>query len=209
MLEVVLNTPVFRLDLVMFCVIITNIWWGILNSYIARGSSVFLWILQKNCLDNISSKHWKKQRLSFVNKIQYPHPEEQHLPFKQTGTITIFSFRYQSCAWPPSSPFYWQNPCSLCKREIDLVVVLEYTFFQLCFNVEQISRYTRFRRNYVNRHCRSDQPLSKLYCFSAWFALFKAAKFLFCSCLSPMIVHLCKLFLLSTPVTECYELQGG
>ena len=137
------------------------------------------------------------------------HPEEQHLPFKQTGTITIFSFWYQSCAWPPSSPFYWQNPCSGCKREIDLVIVLEYTFFKLCFNDEQISRYTRFRRSYVNRHCCSDQPLSKLYCFSAWFALFKAAMFLFWSCLSPMIVHLCKLFLLSTPVTECYELQGG
>ena len=73
MLERVLNTPVFRMDLMMFCVIITDIWWGILNSYIARGSSVFLWILQKNCLDNISSKHWKKQRLSFVNTIQYPH----------------------------------------------------------------------------------------------------------------------------------------
>ena len=73
MLERVLNTPVFRMDLMMFCVIITDIWWGILNSYIARGSSVFLWILQKNCLDNISSKHLKKQRLSFVNTIQYPH----------------------------------------------------------------------------------------------------------------------------------------
>ena len=88
-----------------------------------------------------------------VNTIKYPHAlSEQHLPFKQTGTTTIFSFRYQSCVWPRSDPFFWQNPCSGCNSGIDLVVALEYTFFQLCSNVEQISvRLARFRRSYVKR----------------------------------------------------------
>ena len=87
--------------------------------------------------------------LSYYNTIP-THPAEQHLPFKQTGTTTIFSFRYQSCVWPRSDPFFWQNPCSGCNSGIDLVVVLEYTFFQLCSNVEQISvRLARFRRRYV------------------------------------------------------------
>ena len=59
------------------------------------------------------------------------HTEEQHLPFKQTGTNTIFSSGYQSCNWPRWVPFCWQNPCSGCNSGIDFVVVLEYTFFQL------------------------------------------------------------------------------
>ena len=77
-------------------------------------------------------------------------PEEQHLPFKQTGTNTIFSLEYQSCVWACSDPFFCQNPCSGCNSGIDLVVALEYTFFQLCSNAEQISvRLARFRRSYV------------------------------------------------------------
>ena len=68
-----------------------------------------------------------------------PHPKEQHLPFKQTRTNIIFSFGYQSCTWPRSGPFCWQNPCSGCNSGIDLVVVLQYTFFQLCSNTKQIS----------------------------------------------------------------------
>ena len=42
--------------------------------------------------------------------------------------------------------------CSGCNGGIDLVVNLEYTFFQLCSNAEQIFvRLARFRRSYVNR----------------------------------------------------------
>ena len=70
-----LNTSAFRFHLIMFCVIVTNIWRDILNSYMARTSFVFLWIFQKNCIDNISSKCQKGQRLiafTLVNKIQYP-----------------------------------------------------------------------------------------------------------------------------------------
>ena len=75
MLEEVLNTPAFRFHLTMFCVIITNVRWDILNSYVARGQFTFLWIFQKNCIDNISSKSQKRHRLIvfiLVNTIQYP-----------------------------------------------------------------------------------------------------------------------------------------
>ena len=54
------------------------------------------------------------------------HPKEQHLPFTQAGTTTIFSFIYQSCVWPRSDPLFWQNPCSGCNSGIDLVVALKY-----------------------------------------------------------------------------------
>ena len=73
MLEGVLNTPVFRLLLIVFCVIIANIWWDIWNSYMARG--LLLNDPEKNCIDNISSKSQKRHRLAafiLVNTIQHP-----------------------------------------------------------------------------------------------------------------------------------------
>ena len=80
------------------------------------------------------------------------HSEEQHLPFKQTGTITIFSLGYQFCVWPRSDPLFTQNPWSGCNSGIDLVVAFEYTYFELCSNTKQISvRLTRFKRSYVKR----------------------------------------------------------
>ena len=63
---------------------------------------------------NISEKlHWQCvfEKLEKAERNNMRHPEEQHLPFKQTGTIIIFSSRYQSCNCPRSGPFFWQNPC--------------------------------------------------------------------------------------------------
>ena len=90
--------------------------------------------------------------LSYFNTVP-KHPNEQYLPLKQTGTTTLVSF--------DTNPvfghvlihfFFWQNSCSSCSSGIYLVVVLEYTFFQLSSNAEQISvRLTRFRRSYVKR----------------------------------------------------------
>ena len=75
MFERTQNTSAFTFTLIMCCVIETSIWWDILNSYMARRSFAFPWILQKNFLDNISSKSQKRQRLiafTLVNTIQYP-----------------------------------------------------------------------------------------------------------------------------------------
>ena len=80
------------------------------------------------------------------------HSKEQHLPFKQTGTNTIFSFGYQPCVWPCSDPLFWQNPCSGWNSGIDLVVALEYPLFQLFSSSEQIIvTLARFTRSYVKR----------------------------------------------------------
>ena len=40
--------------------------------------------------------------------------------------------------WPSSGLVCQQNPCSGCTSQINLAVVLEYTFFQICINAEQI-----------------------------------------------------------------------
>ena len=93
-------------------------------------------------------------------------------------TITISLSGYQSCNWSRSGPFCWQNPCSGYNSGLDMVDVLEYTFFQLCCNIERkFIRFTRFIRSYVNHsaivltnHCQSytafllDVCCSKLPC---------------------------------------------
>ena len=86
-----------------------------------------------------------------------------------------------------------------------LVVVLEYTFFRLCRNAEHISvRLARFRRSYVNR---PGVVLTNHISYTAFLLHVRCAVQsgrvpFFCSCLSPMIVHLRDLFLLSTPVAR-------
>ena len=42
--------------------------------------------------------------IAFIT-VNTTHSEEQGQPFKQTGTTTIYLFRYQSCTWQCSGPF--------------------------------------------------------------------------------------------------------
>ena len=114
------------------------------------------------------------------------HPEKQHLPFKLTGTNTIFSFVYQSCTLPSSDPFCWQNPYSGCNSGIDLVIVLEYTFFQ---NLNHLAVV-------LTKHCQSYTAFLLYVRCSKWSRSF------FYSWLPPMIVRLRNLFLLNTPVAR-------
>ena len=130
------------------------------------------------------------------------HSNRRNL-FKQTETTTIFSFGYRSCAWPRSGLFSWQKPCSGCNSGIDLVVALEHTFFQPCWNTKQISRFTKFRKTTL-RICKPSSVV--LIKVMLHFCLISSVQNdqvpVFCTCLSSMIVHLHNLFLLSTPVTR-------
>ena len=117
------------------------------------GYFTLLWIFQKNCIDNISSKSQKRQRLIafiLVNTIQYPRTLQNNIyhsnkrvppPFFHSDTNPVFGH-----------VLIHSFECSGCNSGINLVVTLEYTFFQLCSNSEQISvRLARFRRSYVKR----------------------------------------------------------
>ena len=74
-----------------------------------------------------------------VNKIQYP----------QTLKNNIY---HSNKRVPPLFFHLDTNENSGCNSGIDLVFTVEYTFFQLCSNVEQISvSLARFRRSYVKR----------------------------------------------------------
>ena len=119
------------------------------NSYMARGQFAFFWIFQKKGIDNISSKSQKRQRLvAFIlfNTIQYnTHALWRTTSmFKQTGPTTIFLFRYQSCVWPRSDPFFRHNSCSGCNSGIDLVVCSWIYFLSTLLHC-----WTKLRRSYV------------------------------------------------------------
>ena len=190
----------FRWHLVI-CHLISDIWWGILNSYITREWSAFLWIFQKNYKLGEAETH----RLHHSQYDATPSDsEEQHRPFKKTGTTTIFLFGYQSCTSKFSGRFCRKIPCSDCNTGINLIVILEYTFVQVVQTENKSPRFRKCRRSYALfsvvvqiNHCQIPTH------FFAWCALFAVVIFsFFCSCLSLTRVHLRNLFLLSTPVAQ-------
>ena len=88
---------------------------------------------------NISENlHWQLVALIFINSIQYPHTLKNNIYLSNKREPPPFFCLYTN-TWPRSGPFCWQNPCSGYNSGTDLVVTLEYIFFQLCSNIEQIS----------------------------------------------------------------------
>ena len=87
--------------------------------------------------------------------------------------------------------------------ELILLLLLNVLFFNFVPTPSKSIRFTRFRRSYINctavvltNHCQSYTAfLLDVRCS-------KLTRSFFCSCLSPMIVHLRYLFLLSTRVAR-------
>ena len=137
MLEKVLNTPVFRLPLVMFCIIVRNIWCNISNSYMVLNNLPFLEYFRKVGLTT-SLRKARRSRDSSLSSLLIRYTTLAAWRTTSTvetneGLLKFFLFGYQSATLPRSGPCCWQNPCSGCNRRINLVVVREYTFFQTLF----------------------------------------------------------------------------
>ena len=128
-----------------------------------------------------------------LNNTIYQLNKQKPPPFFHSDTNT----------WPRSCPFCRQNPCSRCKSENYLVVVLNIFFLNYVPTRNKSLAFARFRRSYANHtavvltnHCQSctvfflDARCSKWLCF------------FFLSCLSPRIVHLLNLLLLSARVAR-------
>ena len=78
-----------------------------------------------------------------------------------------------------------------------MVVVLEYTVFQVFPTPNNYPRFTTFRRSYVNHPAVTLIKVTLLVmCCSKWR---RSSSY---SCLFPMTVHLRNLFLLSTPIAR-------
>ena len=118
---------------------------------------------------------------SLLIRYNTPHPNKQHLPFKQTGITTFF---HSDASWPRSGPFCWQNLCSSCNSGIGLVDILS-TLFQ-------------HRTNLLG----SNQPLLKYTAFLLDVLYWKWPRSIVYSCFSTKIVHLRNLLWLSTPFAQ-------
>ena len=162
MLVWVLSTPVCRLHLAMFYVIITNICYLLGYFEFLHGQRIICLPLN-NSIDNISSKNQKRQILiSFiiVNAIQYPHTLMNNIyRSNKGGPPPIFH--------PDTNPLIGHALVYYVEKTHVLVVTLELIWFMsLSFNfvptLRKCLRFTRFRKSYVNHpvvvltnHCQS------------------------------------------------------
>ena len=81
-----------------------------------------------------------------------------------------------------------------------MVVALDYTFFQLCVNTEQISKIQKIQNKLCKSpYCRSNQN-DTVFCLMR--SVQSVHVSFFCSCLPTMIVPLRNVFLWSTPVAR-------
>ena len=134
--------------------------------------------------------------------MQYPHTPNNNIYYSNKRESPPF-FHLDTNNWPLSGPFCWQNPGSGCNSGNDLVIVLEYIFFSnFVPRPNKSVRFTRFRRNYVNRTAVVLTEHCQITLFFLLDCTVQSSYFpFFCSCLTWMIVHLRNLFLLSTRVT--------
>ena len=134
------------------------------------------------------------------------HPEEQHLPFKQTGITTIPFFHLDT------NPVLGHILILSVDKTHVLVVTVELIWLLflniLSFNFaptpNKFLRLKRFRKSYVNR---PDVALTNHTSYTAFlldvsYAVQCGHVPFFCSCFSQVLVHLRNLFLLSTPVAR-------
>ena len=134
------------------------------------------------------------------------------------GTTTIlmifFLFGHQSCTWPVLAHSVNKTHILVVTGELIWLLFLNILSFNFAPQPNKPFRLTRFERSYVNRpaivltnHCQSytsfllDVRCSKWSSFFLFFSFFFFF-FFFCSCLSPIIVRLRKLFLLGTTVAR-------
>ena len=135
------------------------------------------------------------------------------------GTTTIlmifFLFGHQSCTWPVLAHSVNKTHILVVTGELIWLLFLNILSFNFAPQPNKPFRLTRFKRSYVNRpaifltnHCQSytsfllDVRCSKWSSFFLFFSFFFFFFFFFCSCLSPIIVRLRKLFLLGTTVAR-------
>ena len=85
----------------------------------------------------------------FVNMGQYPHNLKINIYHSNKRKPTPYSHSDINL-WPRSGPFCWQDPCSGCNSETDLVDALEYFSFNFVPTPNKSLRFTRFRKKDVN-----------------------------------------------------------
>ena len=152
----------------------------------------------------MSSQSQKRQRLIVFNthETTLTHPNELHLPFKQKGSTILFFIPILILGHILDG-FVDKTHALVVTIELIWLLFLNIFSFNFVSAPNKSLRFTRFTRSYLNRlaviltnHCQSfTSILLDLHCL-------KWSRFFLCSCLSPMIVHLRNVILLSTRVAR-------
>ena len=165
MFEGVLNTPAFRLQLIMFCH----------HNKHLMGHFEFLHGTRIICLPlNISEKlHWQhlfeKQEEAETHLLRFclyntipTHPEEQHLPFKQTGATTIFYSDTKPVSRHVLIHFADKTHVLVVTVELMWLLLFNLLSFKFVPTPNKSLKFKRFKGSYVNlpavvqtRHCQS------------------------------------------------------
>ena len=132
------------------------------------------------------------------------HPEEQHLPFKQMGTTTIHHLDTNPVLGHVLIYSVDKTHVLVVTVELIWLLFLNILSFNFLPTPNKFLKLKRFRKSYVNR---PDVVLTNHTSYTAFLLDVRCAVEcghvpFYCSCLSPMLVHLCDLFLLSTPVAR-------
>ena len=102
-----------------------------------------------------------------------------------------------------------KNPVQVVTVELIWLLFLKILSFNFLQTLSKSLRFRKFRRSNVHHFVVVQTnyfQVTLLFLLDVRFP--KRLRSLFCGCLSPTIVHLRNLFLLSTPVAKCW-LQGG
>ena len=185
--------------LVMFCVIIAYIWWDISNSYVARWWPAFLWIFQKNCVDNISSKILKERDSlpSSVNTIQHPRIQKNNIDHSSKQGSTLISHSHTKTVLGQVLVHSDDKAHVLVVTVVALLNILSFNFVK---TLNKSLRFRRFWRSYVNHPVVVSTTVKVALLFLLDVRCSKWPRSFFFSCFCPVIMHLRNLSLLSTPV---------
>ena len=132
------------------------------------------------------------------------HPEEQHLPFKQTG-ITIFHLNTYPVLGHILIHSVDKTHVLVVTVQLIWLLLLNILSFNFVPTSNKFLRLERFRKSYINR---PDVVLTNHANYTAFLLDARCTvqcghvPFFFFSCLSPILLHLRNLFLLNRPVAR-------
>ena len=168
------------------CHHIADAWWGILNSFMARGWSAFLWILQKNCRLGEAETH----RLDLCDTTpmhsEDQHPTSKHRTFKLTGITTFFHSGTSLVLGNALVHPFEKNPALVVAVKLIWFLFLNLLFFNFLQTLNKSLRFIKLRRSNVHRsvvvqtnHCQ----VALLFLLDVRYP--KCSHSFFCGCLPP------------------------
>ena len=131
------------------------------------------------------------------------HPEEQHLPFKQTGITTIFHLNTNLILGHILIHSVDKTHVLVVTVQLIWLLLLNILSFNFVPTSNKFLRLERIRKSYINRpDVLTNHANYTAFLLDARCTVQCGHVPFFSSCLSPILLHLRNLFLLTTPVAR-------